>query len=154
VKYFEDYIVGEKILTPGRTVTEADGSILMGIARYSEPVMIDEEFAKNTIFGGTILPGRIGIALAGGLLVLGRVFDDDTTICGLGISKVDFVGPLRAGDTIRAEVEFTAKRESSKKDRGLVTHRETCRNQRGEVVLVIEETHLVKRRPPDSGNAG
>jgi acyl dehydratase len=149
VRYFEDYEIGKKIVTPGRTITEADASLMMGICRYSEPVMIDEEFAKKTIFGGTILPGRAVIALAGGLLVLAQVFDDDTTICGLGISKVDFTGAVRVGDTIRSEVEFIGKRETSKLDRGTLTHRETCRNQRGETVLIIEETHLVKRRPAE-----
>lgn len=146
-RYFEDYKIGEKIVTPGRTVTEADVSILMGICRYSEPLMIDEEYAKTTRFGGTIVPGRVVLALAGGLIVLGRVFDDDTTICGAGIRNVNFVNPLRVGDTIRSEVEFIEKKETSKADRGLVTHREICKNQRGETILEVEETHLVRRRP-------
>lgn len=146
-RYFEDYKVGKKIVTPGRTVTEADISILMGIGRYSEPLMIDEEYAKTTIFGGRIVPGRVALALAGGLIVLGRVFDDDTTICGTGIRNVNFVNPLRAGDTIRLEVEFIDKKETSKADRGLVTHKEVCKNQRGETILEVEETHLVRRRP-------
>ena len=146
-RYYEDYKIGKKIITPGRTVTEADVSILMGICRYSEPLMIDEEYAKTTKFGKRIVPGRVTLAIAGGLVVLGKIFDDDTTICGVGIRNVKFVSPLLVGDTIRLEVEFIEKRETSKEGVGLVTHREICKNQRGETVLEVEETHMVRLRP-------
>ena len=148
-KYFEDYVIGEKIITPGRTVTEADVSILMGIARYNEPLMIDEEYARTTRFGTRIIPGRIVLAIAGGLLTLAHVFDDETTICGLGIKDVKFLNPLKAGDTIRLEVEFVRKEETSKPNMGILTHREVCKNQRGEVVFEAEESHLVLKRPKE-----
>jgi len=146
-KYFEDYRVGDKIVSPRRTVTEADVTILLGICRYSEPIMIDEEYAKTTRFGGRIVQGRVALALAGGLLVLGRVFDDETTICAVETKNVRYVNPLRIGDTIGVEVEFIDKKETSKADVGLVAHKEVCKNQKGETILEVEETHLVQRRP-------
>jgi 3-hydroxybutyryl-CoA dehydratase len=146
-KYFEDYRVGDRLVSPGRTVTEADVSILLGICRYSEPIMIDEEYAKTTRFGGRIVQGRVALALAGGLIVLGRVFDDETTICAVETKNVRYVKPLRIGDTIRMEVEFIDKKETSKADEGLVTHKEICKNQKSETILEVEETHLVRRRP-------
>ena len=49
--------------------TEADVSILMGIARYSKPVTIDEEDGKTTRLGGTIVQGRMALALVSGLIL-------------------------------------------------------------------------------------
>jgi acyl dehydratase len=40
----------------------------MGITRYCKPVMIDDEDAKTTRLGGTIVLGRIALALASGLI--------------------------------------------------------------------------------------
>jgi acyl dehydratase len=45
------------------------------------------------------------------------------------------VAPALEGDTIRVEVEVTAKRETKKSDRGIVTYTRRVTNQRGERVL-------------------
>jgi len=147
--YFEDYHLGDKIVTAGRTVTEADISIAMGIGRYIDPFMIDEEYAKTTVFGGRIAPGRFTIFMLGGLVALSGMFDMETAIANMGFNNVRFKTPLRAGDTIKVEMEVTGKKETSKADRGLVIHTETCINQRGEVVAEMEVVHLIKRKPVD-----
>ncbi len=64
-KFYEDYIVGEKRTTLGRTVTESDISMMLGITRYLEPLMIDEEFAKKAHFGARIAPGRMILLFMG-----------------------------------------------------------------------------------------
>ena len=145
-RYFEDYKVGETFSSVGRTVTEADISIAMGIARYVEPVMIDEEYAKNTIFKGRIGPGRLTLFLMGGILGTSGLFDLEAIIALVGLNNIKFSSPLRAGDTIKVEAEIIDKKETSKSDRGVIVDREVCKNQRGEVVAQIEGTHLVKRR--------
>lgn len=146
-KYYEDYKIGEKTLSAGRTVTEGDLSVLLGICRFIDPFMIDEEAAKKTVFGGRIAPGRLIIAFMGGQVGLTGIFDLETTIANMGFDSIRFKNPLRAGDTIRTEVEIIRMRETSKPDRGLVTHREVCRNQKGEILVESENTHLVMRRP-------
>ncbi len=148
-KYFEDYSVGYKLVTQGRTVTEADISIAMGIGRYIDPFMIDEEYAKTTVFKGRVAPGRFIIFMLGGLVALSGMFDMETAIANMGFNNVRFKVPLRAGDTIKVEMEITEKKETSKADRGLVIHTETCINQRGEAVAEMEVVHLVKRKPSD-----
>jgi len=145
-KYFEDYKVGDKMVTPGRTVTEADLSIAMGIGRYVDPFMVDEEYAKTTIFKGRVAPGRFIIFMLGGLVALSGMFDLETAIANMGLNNVRFKAPLRAGDTIRVEMEVTEKKETSKASQGLVMHRETCKNQRNEVVAELEVVHLIKRK--------
>lgn len=146
-RYFENYAVGDKIITPGRTVTEADISIILGISRYVEPFMIDEEYAKTTIFKTRIAPGRLILLMMGGLVGPSGVFDLETVIALVGINNIKFKNPLRAGDTIKVEVEITDKKETSRPERGVIIHKETCINQREEVLVEMEGTHLVKRKP-------
>jgi acyl dehydratase len=53
---------------------------------------------------------------------------------------------VRAGDTIRTEVEVLSKRESKNPSRGVVVFRDHVLNQRGEIVFEIDKTTLIKRR--------
>lgn len=145
-RYFEDYSIGGKFISPGRTVTEADISICTGIARISEPLFMDEEYAKTTNFGTRIAPGRLTVLLMGGLTLLAGLWDLENMIALVGLNIVGFHNPVKAGDTIKVECEIIDKKETSKAERGLITHRETCRNQRGQVIAIIETTHLVKRK--------
>ena len=73
--------------------------------------------------------------------------DLETLIAFLGVNRIAFRAPLRAGDTIRVELEISGKNETSKPDRGVIVHRETCWNQRNELVAESEGSHLVMRRP-------
>jgi len=146
-KYWEDYEVGAKAVSPGRTVTEADISIALGIGRYTDPSMVDEEYAKTTIFKGRIAPGRFTIFIMGGLTRLCELIEPESVMALIEISSIRFRSPLRAGDTLRVELEITDKRETSKPDRGLIRHKESCKNQRDEVVVEMDLLHLFKRRP-------
>jgi len=53
---------------------------------------------------------------------------------------------VRAGDTIRTEVEVVAKHETSAGDRGVVVFRDHVLNQRDETVFQIDKTTLIRRR--------
>ena len=66
--FFEDFSKGEKFETKGRTVTETDISLSVTISGHSQPIFIDEEFAKTTSFGTRIAPGELTIGLLAGLL--------------------------------------------------------------------------------------
>lgn len=146
-KYWEDYPVGEKALSPGKTITEAALTMFIGLGGFLLPLFTDEEFAKKTQFGGRIAPGRVTFMLMGGLVEQCDILDLETLIALLGVDRIAFRAPLRPGDTIRVEIEITGKRETSKADRGIIVHKETCWNQRNELLVESELSHLVKRRP-------
>lgn len=145
-KFYEDYIVGEKRTTPGRTVTESDISMMLGITRYMEPLMIDEEFAKKAHFGARIAPGRMILLFMGGMAGNTGIFGLEEVIGLVGFDNIKFKNPLMAGDTIYVELEITEKKETSKPGRGVIFHTETCRNQRGEVLATLDSAHLIKRK--------
>ena len=146
-KYWEDYQLGERAVSPGKTVTEAALTMCIGLGGYLLPLFLDEEFAKKTRAGGRIAPGRVTFLLMGGLSEQCHLFDLDTMIALLSVDRIAFPAPVRPGDTIRVEIEITANRETSKPDRGIIVHKETCWNQRNELVVESEGTHLVMRRP-------
>lgn len=72
---------------------------------------------------------------------------DDTVVALTGLDKVRFKSPLHAGDTIKLEIEIIDKRETKNPEQGIIVHKEYCLNQRGEIVLEAESTHLMLRKP-------
>jgi acyl dehydratase len=130
--YFDEFYVGQSWVSPARTITEADLVNFAGISGDFNPLHTDEEFAKETQFGGRIFHGPGVFAVATGLESrLG--IKEGTAIAFLGMTW-NLKGAVRIGDTIRVEQSVASMRESSSKpDRGIVTFDVQVKNQRGEV---------------------
>jgi acyl dehydratase len=143
-KFYDDFHVGESWISPGRTITEADVMMFAGLTGDYNPIHTDEEFAKTTIFGGRILHGPAGFAIATGLESrLG--IKDGTAIAFLGMTW-DLRLPIKIGDTIRVHEKVAAMRESKKPTQGLVTFDVSIVNQRGEVAQDGQWKILMMRR--------
>jgi acyl dehydratase len=145
-KYWEDYQVGEKFITPGRTVSEGMINIIVGLAGFTLPLFWDEEEAKKGAFGTRIAPGRLTLLLMGGLEEQCGFWDEETMVALVGIDKVRITNPLRPGDTLRVHGEVIEKKETRNPERGIVIHRSLCKNQNGDTVAETETAHLVKRK--------
>lgn len=129
--YFEELEVGQVFTTPKRTITDADITIFAGFSGDFNPIHTDEEFAKTTQFGGRILHGPAGFAIATGLESrLG--FKEGTAIAFLGMTW-DLKAPILPGDTIHVVETIKDKRLTSKGDRGIVFFHVALVNQKGEV---------------------
>ncbi len=142
-RYFEEIQVGEEYVSPGRTVTEADIVIFAGLSGDYNVLHTDAEFMKTSIFGERIAHGLLGLAIQSGLLARGM--HPYATLAFLGL-RWKFKGPIKIGDTIRVKATVLDKRETSKKDRGIVTLQRQVVNQRGEVVQEGETDVMVARR--------
>ena len=69
-------------------------------------------------------------------------------LLGLGADGIEWPQPVRPGDTIQVEIEILEIKPSrSRPDFGVVKMRSTARNQRGEVVFVVNPNCWVARRP-------
>ena len=108
-KYWEDYQVGEKFVTPGRTISEGMLNTIIGLAGFTLPLFWDEEEAKKTAFGTRIGPGRITLLFMGGLEEQSGFWDEETMVALVGIDKVKITSPLKAGDTLRVYGEVIRK---------------------------------------------
>jgi acyl dehydratase len=145
-KYFEDFEVGEQFTTGSRTMTEFDVMTFVTLTGYLEPLFIDEEYIREKSgFGGRIAPGLLTTAFADALIAQTGVLHG-TGMALLGIEGLKMKAPVKVGDTIRVEVEITEKRETSKPDRGVVTSKQTVRNQRGETVVEYTVSRFIRRR--------
>lgn len=145
-KYYEELQVG-MIIQHGlrRTVTEADNVLFCSLTMNTQPLHLDEEFAKQTEFGRRIVNGIFTMGLMVGLTV--HDLTEGTIIANLGYEQVQHPKPVFAGDTLRVRTEVLAMRESaSKPDRGVVRLKHSAFNQHGEVVCELERNVLFLKR--------
>jgi len=143
-KYFEQLAVDDQWESPRRTITETDLVMFAALTGDHNPIHTDEEYAKTTIFGGRILHGPAGFAIATGLESrLG--IKEGTAIAFLGMTW-DLRGPIKIGDTIRVRERVIAKRETRKPTQGIVTFHVAVLNQKDEVVQEGEWKIMMSRR--------
>lgn len=131
--YFEDFYEGQILLTPARTVTEAD---LVAFAAWTgdyNPIHTDAEFAKQSRFGERIVHGLLGVSLCLGLMARTNAFEG-SAIALLGIDEWRFKAPILIGDTVHAKITITSTRLTSKKTQGVVGRYFELINQRNAVV--------------------
>ena len=147
--YFEDFELGREYVTRSRTITEADVVAFAGLSGDFNPLHMDEEFGKKTMFGTRIAHGLLGLSVASGLINQMGI-GEGTVMAFLGLTW-NFKGAIRFGDTITAHQRVAEKRETSKKDRGILRMSITVLNQNGEVVQDGEHVLMVKRRNTEKG---
>jgi acyl dehydratase len=144
--HYEELEIGAARSSLGRTVTETDVVNFVALANMYEPLFADIEYIENeSLFGRRIAPGALSYALAEGLVLQMGVLHG-TGLAFLG-AEFNTPAPVFVGDTLYVDQEVIDKRTTSKPDRGVVTFRETLRNQRGEEVLVRTIKRMVRRAP-------
>ena len=144
-RYFEDFKVGEVLVTGRRTVEGGDVSRFAGLTGDFNPLHTDEVFASQTPFGTRVAHGILTLAVSNGQQNLSGWFEG-TALALLGLDRLRFTAPVKFGDTIHTEMTVKQARESSRTDRGVVTFDVVVRNQRDEVVCTYEESVLMRRR--------
>jgi 3-hydroxybutyryl-CoA dehydratase len=100
---FDDLSVGQTA-SLGKTITEADILMFAAVSTDTNPVHIDAEAAKASIFKERIAHGMLSAGLISA--VLGTRLPGPGTIY-LG-QTLRFRAPVRIGDTVTATVEITA----------------------------------------------
>lgn len=111
-----------------------DRERMMDFARLYDPLPLhlDEEYAKNTRFGGMIAPGVMSFMSVWAEFVKMGVFGDQL-IAGKS-TKIEWFRPVRAGDVLRGRIHISniIKRNSHN---GIAETTLVVRNQNGEEVL-------------------
>jgi acyl dehydratase len=108
------------------------------------PLHFDAEYAKHSEFGRCLVASPFTVSLIVGMSVSDV---SQKAIANLGWTDIKLTHPVFAGDTLYAESEVLAKRESkSRPDAGIVSVRSTGKNQDGTVVCTFDRTMLVQRR--------
>lgn len=141
VRKYEDVQIGENV-TFGKTITDSDIWAFGAICGDFNPVHMDEEYAKSSMFGTRIAHGMLTAALLDNTLtgIMGEG--------GIHISQeVNFMAPVKPGDSIRVVSEVIDKIEA--KNRLVI--KTTMENQQGKVVL---EGKAITMMPRTVGSVG
>ena|ERR1035437_2372766 len=144
--YWEEWEIGAEFVSPARTVTETDMVMFTGLSGDYNPLHVNEEYCKQTQFGGRIVQGPLVYSIAAGLVFQLHLYDH-TLIAFLGFDSLKFTKPVKPDDTIHVELKVLEKRETSNSDRGVMKRQLKVVNQRGEVVQEGIQAFLLKRKP-------
>src|SRR3954452_20090394 len=146
-RYYEQFAVGDVIQHAGtRTVTEMDNVLFSSLTMNTQPLHLDEEFARQTEHGTRVVNGVFVLGLVTGITVPETVLG--TSLGVLGFDEVTFTRVVRHGDTIRVETEILHVRESnSRSNCGLVGFEHRAFNQDDQLVMRVKRVGLILKRP-------
>src|SRR5580700_6648409 len=142
--YLDDLRVGQRFASATHVI---DAAQIKTFARQfdPQPFHLDEEAAKSSLFGGLVASGwhtaaismrlqvESGLPIAGGMIGIG--------------GEMSWPLPTRPGDVLRVVSEIKEVTPSrSRPDRGVVRVYSETRNQRDEVVQILDAKLFVPRR--------
>lgn len=127
--------VGQKSVSQGRTVTDADHSLFMMLTGGWHPIHCDTEYAQGAGLDKLLVQGTFGVALAlGSHLEAPLLQSADPLVGALGIKEWSYLGPIFVGDTLHIEVEIAAKKLTSDGKRYIIDRDIRVINQAGKVI--------------------
>ncbi len=147
LRYLDDLAPGQRFT--GATRARVDEEAIKAFAREfdPQPFHLDNEAARDSLFGSLAASGWHTAALTMRLLV-----DSEPKlaggIIGAGFDELRWPLPVRPGDELRVELEVLEVRPSrSKPTQGLVKLRTTTLNQHDQAVQISVGNLVVPRRP-------
>lgn len=145
-RYLEDFSVGETIEAPADYEMTAQRITDFAGEFDPQPIHLDPAAAAADVFGGIVASGWHTLSATMRLMVGSRLFEAGP-IVGVGVDRLRYLEPVRAGDRLRARAEVVELRPSaSRADRGYLILRVTTLRQDGGPVLTQDWTLLVPRR--------
>src|SRR2546430_14403261 len=145
-RYFEDWKVGDRIETLGRTVGDSEISQFIALGGFFEELFMNSEYVvKQSLYPRRFATGALIFSFTEGLIIMSGCIHGG----GLALVSVDgmsFKRPLFAGDTMKVLVEVIEMRPTSRGDRGIVTFRHTVKNQHGDDVMECTVKRMLKGR--------
>jgi len=146
VRYLEGFLVGQTFGS-GRRVVEKQRMKSFAAEFDPQPFHLDDDSAKDTIFGGLAASGWHTAALTMRLLVESEL-KPAGGIVGAGFDEFRWPQPVRPGDELHLEIEVLDVGPSkSRPNQGLIKVRTTTRNQNGEAVQINVGNLVVQRQP-------
>ena len=144
-RHFEEFQVGDVYEhRPGRTICEADNVWFTLLTMNTHPLHFDHAYAAKSEFGRPLVNSCLTLSMVVGMSVSDV---SQKAIGNLGWNDIKLTAPVFVGDTIYAESEVIAKRESaSRPNQGIVTVRTVGKKADGTQFMSFERTVLVPKR--------
>jgi acyl dehydratase len=143
-RWFEDFVLGERFVLPGRTQTTAMFAAFQTASGDTHPIHYDVEYCRARGMPNLLAHGfqtLVHTAPGAGLFP----FVTEESLVGFLEQSSKFLKPVFADDTLYPAlevIELTPGRTT-----GVVTLRSTVYNQRRELVLEGMQKFLIRRRP-------
>lgn len=132
--YFDEFDVGQQIISTGRTITESDICLFAGLSGDFNQLHTDEEYSKKSMFGRRVAHGMLILAIASGLAMRTGVLEG-TTLAFREISEWKFSKPVFIGDTIHVVMKVIEKKEMRRIGGGEISVQINVINQHDEMVM-------------------
>lgn len=145
VNYYEDFEVGQTFEHHwGRTINAGDNSLFSALMMTANPIYFNADYAEELDYDGVVVNHLLAFNVVFGMSV------QDLSEAGgafLGIENLEFHETVYPGDTLYADSEVLAKRESkSRPHQGIVSWHTKGLRPGGELVLEYERTNLISKR--------
>ena len=142
---YEDFVVGEKIKSIRRTLSEGECMQFNALVMDMHPYVADEIFAKEEgLFGRRLVAGAMVFSVGLGLMAHNNIHT-----FSYGYDKLRFIKPVFIGDTIYT-VRTQLSKEPKYKEMGLVKVSYEVYKNEGELALYCEHLQTVLYRHPEN----
>ncbi len=144
--YFDDFVIG-RLYEHGtrRTITEADNVILSCLTLNLQPLHIDAEFARNSMWKQVLVDSMVTIGVIVGIQSVDII--RGTAEGTQWIKEVRFPNPVFHGDTLRGTTTVLGKDDSGRfPGCGVLDLKLEGFNQRDEVVMTGIWSRVVYKR--------
>ncbi len=148
LQFYEDIVVGVPERFGAYEVTREE--VIDFASRYDpQDFHLDDEAAARGPFGTLAASGWNTAAISMRLLC-DNLISRQTSLGGAGVQEIRWTRPVLPGDVLSLEVTVTEKRRSrSRPDVGLMKLFQRMFNQRGEEVMRLTSTGMIKVRHPE-----
>lgn len=145
--FYEDVTVGDTASFGSYTVTKEE--VINFASQYDpQPFHLNEEFAKQSVFGGLCASGWHTAAMMMAMTVKELMQQGMASMGSPGIDELRWVKPVMVGDVLRVEQEITEKRESeSRPNMGLLKIKTQVINDKDVTVMTLTANMMIMRRP-------
>ena len=142
--YFEDFTPG-RVFKHGPRRVPREEMIAFAAEFDPQPMHLDHEAAKDTLFKGLAASGWHTAAIAMNLAIQTRPFGPHPLI-GAGVDGLRWTMPVRPNDRLHLVGEVMSLTPSKSKPQGIALVKWTMFNQNGEEVYTFTPIAIVPRR--------
>lgn len=144
-RYFEEFSVGQSLVTAGRTITESDVVNFAGVSGDFNQMHVDAEYAAVGEFGERVAHGLLVVSIAVGLIVQTGLMEG--TVLAFREMDWKFSRAVLIGDTVRAKIEITRLKSLPRLGGGSINAKVTVLNQQDQAVHRGNMVLLVRSQP-------
>jgi acyl dehydratase len=132
--YFEEFEVGQRFVSAGRTITESDIVTFAGLSGDYNQIHTDAQFCADSPFGERIAHGLLVLSIASGLVAQSGMIEG-TVIAFREIDNWKFIKPVLIGDTVHVATQVLETKFFRRLGAGMVEIELSVINQDDDVVM-------------------